>query len=174
MIGTINKGFTLIELAITITLISVLTSLALPKLIDTGKEAKAANLEYIAGAMKSSLKLVYAKALIKDKHTGEHTMLYKGTTLKLRNGYPLVDGSSGFKEINDQLNSWLEIDVTDRNTARDNRQAAVFFSDKWSAKNRLYIFFTQDYEQKNVSYRCQVMYQNKANGPQVETLTDEC
>lgn len=171
-----QAGFTFIELVMVIIIIGLLSVTAAPKILSLKSETKASVLTNIAGAMEASLDLVYATAIIEGKTEGQQTIIYNGHNLKLYNGYPLIDGTSSFTELNTQLTSWLDLDVVDRNTARDNRDAAQFFSDKWSEENQMYLFFTEDYDQKNVIFECQIMYENQIGKAeiQVRVLDSAC
>lgn len=57
------SGFTLIELVVVIVILAILTAVALPKFINLSSAAKINTLEAVAGSMKSTIKLVKAKAL---------------------------------------------------------------------------------------------------------------
>lgn len=59
----LNQGFTLVELLIVIVIFSVLVALFLPRFWEVSRQAKIANLEGIAGAMKSSAAITKAKAI---------------------------------------------------------------------------------------------------------------
>lgn len=59
-----QQGFTLIELIIVIVVLGILAVTALPKFIDFSDDARLASLKSSLGAMKSSSKLVYGKALL--------------------------------------------------------------------------------------------------------------
>ena len=170
------KGFTVIELVVGLIIFAILALTVLQRLVPLENDAKAAVLAEVAGAMKDSLQLINAKAISTGKADGEQTISYNNVDLKLYNGYPLIDGSSSFTEINEQVSAWLDIDIVDRNTAREDRDVARFFSDKWSARNRMYIFFSEDYEQKSVNFQCQVMYENQIDGEgfRVEVLDSAC
>lgn len=143
-----NSGFTLIELVVVIVILGILAATAAPKFMDLTKDAKAANLEAIAGAMRSGLQLIHSQAVIDGQNNDSGVIQFNGTDISLYNGYPSVHGSDSFVEINTQVKAWLDIDVVDRNTANNNRNAAIFFTDKSSANNQIYIFFTADYDQK--------------------------
>ena len=169
-----NKGFTLIELVVVIVILGILAIIAVPKFIDLNDDAKAANLEAIGGAMRSGLQLINAKAIAEGQDSGVGVIQVNGVDIPLYNGYPSVDGSDSFVETNAQVKTWLDIDVVDRNTAKNNRDAAIFFTDKSSPNNQIYIFFTADYDQKSVNYKCHVRYENpESNNPGKPIVTVE-
>jgi MSHA pilin protein MshA len=57
-----QQGFTLIELVLVIIILGVLAAFALPKFSDLSRAAKLANLDGIAGAMRSTIAIVKSKA----------------------------------------------------------------------------------------------------------------
>lgn len=57
-----SSGFTLVELAIVLVLLGILASVAVPRFIDLGEEARTARLQDIAGVMRSTVTIVRAKA----------------------------------------------------------------------------------------------------------------
>lgn len=173
-----SKGFTLIELIVVIILLGILASTALPKLINLRSDAKAGNLQAIKGSMESALQLVYSRAVIKGENIGNGNISINGTNIPLYNGYPSVDGKDSFVDTNNQLRAWLNIDSTDRDTAKNNRNAAPFFTDKNSRQNHIFIFFIDNYELKSINFKCQVRYENPVTttplSPIVTALTDSC
>lgn len=173
-----NKGFTLIELVVVIIILGILAVTAAPKFIDFTNNAKAANLEAIGGAMKSGLQLINSKAIIKGQKSDSGVIQINGVDIPLYNGYPAVDGTDTFAELNTQVKAWLDIDVVDRDTADSNREAAIFFTDKSTANNQIYIFFTADYDQKSVDFKCHILYENPESSnpdkPIVNIETSEC
>lgn len=168
-----SSGFTLIELIIVIVILGVLAVTAAPKLVSLEQDAKAADLQAIAGAMKSGIKLVNSKAILQGQTSSSGSVEINGVTIPLANGYPAVDGSSSFASLHQQVSAWLEIDAVDRNMARDNRAAAPFFTDKSSRDNQIFVFFTEDYDSKSVNFKCFVRYQNSTE-PSVTVETSQC
>ncbi|NQZ50243.1 MAG: prepilin-type N-terminal cleavage/methylation domain-containing protein [Moritella sp.] len=136
-----HKGFTLIELVIVIIVLGILAATAVPKFINLSAGTKAANLESIAGSMRSALQLVHAKAVIKGQDGSTGSIDINGTNIPLINSYPSLN-YGGFPAMNRQLKAWLEINSVDRNTARGNRDAAPFFSDR-ARGTFLFIFLLQ-------------------------------
>lgn len=171
--STKSAGFTLIELVIVIVLLGILAVTAAPKFISLEKDAKAADLNAVAGAMRAGISLVHARAIVEGESKGSGSIQLNGVTVPLLNGYPSVSGGDSFTTLHGQVSSWLEIDAVDRNTARDNRAAAVFFTDKSSRDNQIFVFFSEDYDQKSVNFKCFVRYEN-ASTPTVTVQTSQC
>jgi MSHA pilin protein MshA len=168
-----KNGFTLIELVVVIVILGVLAVTAAPKFMDLTTESRAATLEAIGGAMGSGLQLVNSRAIIDSENTGTGIIQIAGVDVPLYNGYPSVVGTDSFPVQNAQVKAWLEIDAVDRDTADVNRDAAPFFTDKSTANNYIYIFFTADYDQK-ATIKCHVRYENPVTPlPQKPVITIE-
>ena len=58
-----QSGFTLIELIMVVVILGILSAVAIPRFADLGSEARAASLEGLAGALKSSSAIAHAKWL---------------------------------------------------------------------------------------------------------------
>lgn len=169
-----KNGFTLIELVVVMLIIGLLAITAAPKFIDLTSDSKAATFNSISGSMASALQLIYSRALIKGEHKGTGLIQISGIDIPLYNGYPSVRGKDSFRQINAQLKAWLEIDAVDRNTARKNRDEATFFTDKSTRNNQIYIFYSADYDQKSVNFKCQIRYENpETTTPKKPTITVE-
>lgn len=167
------RGFTLIELVVVIVILAILSVYAAPRFLSVNTDAKKATMEAIGGSVRTGIEMVHAKAAVHGLDSGSQSIEINSVMIAVSGGYPSVNGSDSFVSLNEQIQAWLDIDSVDRNTARDDRNAAPLFIDKWSRRDRLYIFFTSDYDRKSVNLKCQVMYENSAN-PTVEVLTDDC
>ncbi|WP_394205374.1 type II secretion system protein [Shewanella waksmanii] len=108
-----QSGFTLIELVVTIVIITVLAIVAAPKLINLARDANIAQLHQLAAQIQSQNKLAYNKSSIDDiSHlegcsyqcnghpnwdvlAGEFFIGVSGTRLYVSLGYPLPPLASG-------------------------------------------------------------------------------
>ena len=86
-----TKGFTLIELIITMIIIAILGATALPKFINLRDDANLAVMEGMRGALIAANDLTYMQILIKPENVndqGTRFTLDNGQVIKLRGGYP--------------------------------------------------------------------------------------
>ncbi|WOT04112.1 prepilin-type N-terminal cleavage/methylation domain-containing protein [Shewanella youngdeokensis] len=171
-----KAGFTFIELVVVILVLVLLSLGAAPKFLDFRDNAKIAILEEIAGAMHNGLALVHSKAAVEGQDSAVGSIVHAGVTIPLYNGYPSVDGSDTFRQLNTQIQAWLDIDSVSLTDIKINNDAAAFFVDKSSRNNQIYLFFAEDLADKKVSFKCHIMYQNitTENGYEISVETDDC
>lgn len=154
-------------------ILAILALLAAPRFFNYQRDSKVAIMESVAATMQSGLKMVHARALVEGLENGEQEIAINGVMIPLRNGYPRVDGSDSFDEINQQVLAWLNLDAVSLTTAQKDPSVAEFFTDKSTPNNHIYIFFTSDLDAKSVNFQCQVRYQN-VTGPEVRIQTTAC
>ena len=105
-----QKGFTLIELIIVITLLGILSVFALPRFLDIGTDARIAALEQMEVSIEAATNLVKIKAELQDKvDCASDPVIEMGDNdITLRCGYPCphpsgianaVDFDDGFEWV---------------------------------------------------------------------------
>lgn len=80
-----NKGFTLIELVVVISILAILAAFAIPRFVSLEVEARVAATESLEGAVRSAAALAHAKALVTP---GAASIDMEGQIINLQNGYP--------------------------------------------------------------------------------------
>lgn len=82
-----QQGFTLIELVVVIIILGILAVTAAPKFINLQSDARASALQGLKGAIQGANSLVYSKAALTGKETGDQTVTLDSGTVAVINGY---------------------------------------------------------------------------------------
>lgn len=83
--GSLQKGFTLIELVMVIVILSVLAATALAKFTDLSRDARIATIHSIEGALNTAANLVYMKSNIENVTDG--AVIINGNNVLVNDGY---------------------------------------------------------------------------------------
>ena len=80
-----QKGFTLIELVVVITILGILAAFAVPRFASLEVQARAASVQALAGSIRSGAALSHALWLAQGQPP---TVTMEGSTITMTNGYP--------------------------------------------------------------------------------------
>ena len=111
------RGFTLIELVVTISIIAILAAVALPRYIALQTQARTAKMQAIYGGVRSAAMLAHAQAIATNS-TAALTISMEGAIIDQVNGYPTSTRSGIIRA--------LQLDATnDQVTISPDRKSVV-------------------------------------------------
>ncbi|QUM75850.1 type II secretion system protein [Moritella sp. 24] len=153
-----DKGFTLIEMAVVIVILAIMSAVAVPKFIDVSSDAKKAKIASVAADLRIAIDLIYYKSVILgvedkcyDTKADNDNIVDKDQSAKVEGyftckGYPIAY-QDAMKQL---LNLGDEFTVTNASRAYDDelhRVLVIAIGDSYTYKEN----GTGDY--------CQVLYQ---------------
>jgi len=123
-----NKGFTLIELVITIIVLGVLAATAVPRFVDLKDDAKKETVENFHGSLRATVRLLHMKSQIDNLLGDDVTIATDYGDYQFSRGYPKTR-SEAITPITYFIETFLELgaplDVIKDNTSRTATYAEI-------------------------------------------------
>ena len=91
-----QQGFTLVELIVVILILGILASVAVPKFVNMGQDARMAKISAVYGAMKAASQVTYGAALVRGSaNSATGSVTTQSGTVTTIYGYPDTNSTTG-------------------------------------------------------------------------------
>jgi prepilin-type N-terminal cleavage/methylation domain-containing protein len=166
-----QTGFTLIELIIVIVILGILAVTAAPKFIDLSGDAIGATVKARAATLKADINLVYAKAIIENKLSGNETISTANGNVKITDGYPYEHSESLNYFVGDYTTQ-VDLLISDACPHEYCYQSSVTNTpiDGGLHSERASIFYPKGYTYND---RCKIVF-SEGQPPKISVATSEC
>ncbi len=175
-----QRGFTLLELTSSIVILGVLSSTALSKFSDLGREANIAVLNGVKAALSTATKLTHLQAAMQNKLDHQPQLIsYGNSQVLVQDGFPAANWSDAIYPIMDidaaKTNSPASALCTDFNFCAKGSVAIndPLLPDLNLTSGKLVVIWMQGH---TLSDQCFAYFHNPSNGndPRSATVTTGC